>query len=291
MGPTASGKTAAAIALARHYNTEIISFDSRQFYNEMSVGTAKPSAEELSSAQHHFIGHKSVVDHYTAGLFARDADDKLAELFKKHGVVIAVGGSGLFLKAWTEGLDEMPQADEATRFELQTIFEREGISPLQRMLLERDEAYYRRVDLFNPRRLIRALEVSIAAGRPYSSFLQQTSKSRDYALVKIGLSPGRKELYERIDARVDLMMQHGLVEEAKRLLRYRDLKPLQTVGYSELFEFFDGTVSLESAVEKIKRHTRNYAKRQFTWFRKDKPDVWMESFDLRQAIATIHAKR
>jgi len=158
-------------------------------------------------------------------------------------------------------------------------------------LLERDEAYYRRVDLFNPRRLIRALEVSIAAGRPYSSFLQQTSKSRDYALVRIGLSPGRKELYERIDARVDLMMRRGLLEEAERLLPYRDLKPLQTVGYSELFEFFDGTVSLESAVEKIKRHTRNYAKRQFTWFRKDKPDVWMESFGLRQAIATVEAKR
>lgn len=289
VGPTASGKTDAAIQLANHYKTEIISFDSRQFYKEMSIGTAKPNHDELQAATHHFIGHLSVADHYTAGMFANDANELLKQLFEKHDVVVAVGGSGLFLKAWVDGLDEMPEIDKSIREQLQATFEQHGIERLQEMLKQHDERYSHQVDLQNPRRLIRALEVCISSGQPYSSFLNQSTKQRNYNLVTIGLLPQREQLYERIDNRVDVMMINGLVEEVKSLIPFKLLQPLHTVGYTELFQFFDGLVDFETAVNLIKQHTRNYAKRQITWFKKENPDVWMTSFELNEATRLIES--
>lgn len=287
VGPTASGKTTAAIEFARYYQTEIISFDSRQFYREMNIGTAKPTPFELSSAPHHFIGQLSVTENYTAGKYANDADALLQELFKHHDVVIAVGGSGLFLKAWTEGLDELPHANENIRTDLQSVFERNGVEALQRMLKERDPVYHAQVDLNNPRRLIRALEVCIASNKPYSSFLTQAAKPLNYRVTKIGLNPQRDDLYSRINARVDAMVGNGLVDEVKSLVGYRNLKPLHTVGYGELFEYFDGKIDLRTAIENIKQHTRNYAKRQLTWFKKDMSILWMERFELAQVLKAL----
>lgn len=253
----------------------------------MTIGTAKPTPEELQAAPHRFIGHLSVTDSYTAGTFAADADVALDALFETHDVVIAVGGSGLFLKAWTQGLDDIPKAGDDVRRMLQRLYDDEGIKSLQQRLEALDPIYFQTVDRQNPRRLIRALEVCVASGKPYSSFLSRPTKPLDYGLFKLGLAPERNELYRRIDARVDAMIKNGLVEEARALLSYRHLKPLQTVGYSELFDYFDGTLDLDTAIEKIKQHTRNYAKRQLTWFRKDQPNAWLKQFDLDETLKLL----
>ncbi len=267
-GPTASGKTKIAIKLAQHFKTEVISADSRQFYREMTIGTAKPSEQELQQAPHHFINSFSIHDAYTVGDFERDALALLNRLFKTHQMVVMTGGSGLFIRAVCEGLDEFPEVPGAIREKWQKAFEEKGLAYLQKQLEILDPAYFKKVDIYNSRRLIRALEVCDVSGKPYSFFLNENSKERDFTPIYIKLEWERALLYDRINQRVDQMMENGLQEEARNLYPFRKLKPLQTVGYQELFDFFEGNASLSEAVDLIKQNSRRYAKRQMTWFRK-----------------------
>lgn len=276
VGPTAIGKTAMAIKLARHFNTEIISSDSRQFYKEMSIGTAVPSEEELTSAPHHFIQHKSIFDPYSVGKFERNAIKKLKELFKKHDVVIMAGGSGLYVNAVIDGLDDFPTIDDSVREKLNVELKEHGIVSLQEKLKESDPKHYKNMDIENPQRLIRALEVCIGTGKPYSSFLKKKEIARDFTSIKIGLTADRDIIYDRINRRVDIMINDGLIDEAKSLYKYKDLNALQTVGYKELFSYFSGEGDLDFAISEIKKNTRRFAKRQLTWFKKDKNILWFE---------------
>ena len=274
VGPTAIGKTRMAIALATHFGTEILSCDSRQFFKELRIGTAVPSAEELMAAPHHFIQHKSIFESYSVGDFERDVIALLDKLFKKHDVVVMVGGSGLYAKAIIDGLDDFPEVDEVIRQELNEAYAQKGIEYLQELLKTLDEVQYNQMDVQNPQRLIRALEVCRASGKPYSSFLQRKEKQRDFTSVQIGLTADRTEVYERINKRVDMMLEEGLLIEAQDMMPYKHLNALQTVGYKELFSFFEGECSFEAAIEAIKMNTRRFAKRQFTWFQKDKRIKW-----------------
>jgi tRNA dimethylallyltransferase len=285
-GPTAVGKTAAAIKLARQLNTEIISADSRQFYREMSIGTAKPDAEELSQAKHHFIDSHSITENFTVGDFEKQALQLLDELFKTHDDVIMVGGSGLFIQAVTQGFDDLPTANPAIRERLNQLFAERGIEYLQDKLKTADPYYYQEVDLNNPQRLIRALEVFEATGKPFSSYRKAIRNRRPFETVKIALNLPREILYDRINQRVDLMVKRGLIEEVRALLPYRHLNALNTVGYSELFDYFDGKIDLDTAISLIKQNTRRFAKRQLTWFRKDKEIKWLMADDPK-LIATI----
>ncbi len=280
VGPTAIGKTSLAILLAKHFHTEIISADSRQFYREMGIGTAVPSEEELRSAPHHLIQHKSIFEPYSVGDFQREALNLLERLFDSHDILILVGGSGLYVDALVHGLDEFPKVDPGIREALGHRLRQEGLESLQRELLQRDPEYYHKVDLGNPHRLIRALEISIGTQRPYSSFLGQSKPERPFKALYIGLEAPRENLYQRIDARVDGMMESGLLGEAGKLYPHRQLNALQTVGYKELFEYLDGNCSLETAVSEIKKNSRRYAKRQLTWLRKNKNILWVE-YDTR----------
>lgn len=274
-GPTASGKTAAAIRLARHFNTVILSADSRQFYREMSIGTAKPDAEELAAAKHYFIDSHSIDQLFSVGDFEKEGLALLDELFKVHDLVILVGGSGLYIKALCEGFDDIPQADEGIREQLNKELTERGITPLQEELATVDPAYYNEVDIHNPQRIIRALEVYRSTGKPFSSYRKATANKRPFRCIKIALDLPREVLYSRINARVDIMVAQGLVEEVRSLLPYRHLNALNTVGYSELFDHFDGTTTLAAAIDLIKQNTRRFAKRQLTWFRKDKEIHWL----------------
>lgn len=270
LGPTAVGKTAAAITLARTLGTEIISADSRQFYREISIGTAKPTAEELAAVPHHFVGHLSINDTYTAGDFERDALRKLEQLFTTHQTVVAVGGSGLYVKALVDGLDDMPQANEPLRRELNLLYDTQGIAPLQQQLLELNPQLHAQTELLNPQRVMRAIEIALAM---QAGFVPNRKKyPRNFRVIKVVLQLPREVLYQRINQRVDAMMQEGLEAEARSMLPYRHTYALQTVGYTELFEYFDGQHDLPTAVTLIKQHTRNYAKRQLTWFKKEAPD-------------------
>lgn len=284
VGPTAIGKTRMAIALATHFGTEILSCDSRQFFKELRIGTAVPSAEELMAAPHHFIQHKSIFEAYSVGDFERDAIALLDKLFKKHDVVVMVGGSGLYAKAIIDGLDDFPEVDEVIRQELNEDYVQKGIGYLQELLKTLDEVQYNQMDVQNPQRLIRALEVCRASGKPYSSFLQRKEKQRDFTSVQIGLTADRTEVYERINKRVDMMLEEGLLIEAQDMMPYKHLNALQTVGYKELFSFFEGECSFEAAIEAIKMNTRRFAKRQFTWFQKDKRIKW---FDYRSSLEEV----
>ena len=284
VGPTAIGKTRMAIALATHFGTEILSCDSRQFFKELRIGTAVPSAEELAQVPHHFIQHKSIFEAYSVGDFERDAIALLDKLFKKHDVVVMVGGSGLYAKAIIDGLDDFPEVDEVIRQELNEAYAQKGIEYLQELLKTLDEVQYNQMDVQNPQRLIRALEVCRASGKPYSSFLQRKEKQRDFTSVQIGLTADRTEVYERINKRVDMMLEEGLLIEAQDMMPYRHLNALQTVGYKELFSFFEGECSFEAAIEAIKMNTRRFAKRQFTWFQKDKRIKW---FDYRSSLEEV----
>lgn len=284
VGPTAIGKTRMAIALATHFGTEILSCDSRQFFKELRIGTAVPSAEELAQVPHHFIQHKSIFESYSVGDFERDAIALLDKLFKKHDVVVMVGGSGLYAKAIIDGLDDFPEVDEVIRQELNEAYAQKGIGYLQELLKTLDEVQYNQMDVQNPQRLIRALEVCRASGKPYSSFLQRKEKQRDYTSVQIGLTADRTEVYERINKRVDMMLEEGLLIEAQDMMPYKHLNALQTVGYKELFSFFEGECSFEAAIEAIKMNTRRFAKRQFTWFQKDKRIKW---FDYRSSLEEV----
>lgn len=268
-GATASGKTGFAIRLAQHFQTEILSADSRQFYQEMSIGTAKPGPAELALVPHHFIGHLSIQTPYSVGDYARDALACLDELFQHHPILVLTGGSGLFIKAVCEGLDEFPDVPVNVWEQLQKDYEHKGLAFLQQELANTDPIYHREVDLQNPHRLLRALSVIRASGQSFSSFRQQSAAPRDFHPMYLQMDWPREQLYERINQRVDHMLQQGLVEEARSLYPHRHLKALQTVGYQELFDHFSGLISLDEAIELIKRNSRRYAKRQMTWFRRD----------------------
>lgn len=276
VGPTAIGKTSLAISVARHFNTEIISCDSRQFYKEMNIGTAVPSKKELSQVKHHFIQHIPVKQDYNVGQFEKDAIQKLDELFLKHSVVVMVGGSGLYVDAVLKGLDKFPKVDPDIRKKLKIQLKEIGIRPLQEQLKQLDPISYKSIDLENHQRLIRALEISIGTGKPFSSYLTQSHTKRNFKAIKIGLTAERPLIYDRINHRVDLMIKKGLLEEVKSLYNYQHLNALQTVGYKELFSYLDNEITLDFAMEEIKKNTRRFAKRQLTWFRKDQDITWFD---------------
>lgn len=286
-GPTAIGKTGLAVFLAKQLKTEIISFDSRQFYKEMKIGTAVPSEEELAEVPHHFIHNLSIHDEYTVGDFEQDALEKLDELFQKYDAVVMVGGSGLFEKAVTEGLDEFPEVDKTIRQNLIYEFDIYGIEALQKELFQVDPVYHQLVDIQNPVRIIRALEIYRGTGKPFSSFRKNNKVKRDFNVLKIGLELPRKEIYERINNRVDLMMEEGLLDEVKSLYKFKNLNSLQTVGYRELFDYLDETINLDFAVEEIKKNTRRYAKRQLTWYRKDERVNWFSPHEKEEILSYI----
>ncbi len=279
LGPTAIGKTALSIQIAQYFKSEIISCDSRQFYAEMNIGTAVPSKEELNLVPHHFIQNRSIFDEYNVGQFEKDAINKLDELFKKNNIVVMVGGSGLYVDAVLKGLDDFPEVDATIRKELKAKLERKGIASLKDQLKELDIETYQKIDLENHQRVIRALEICIGTGKKYSSFLTDKSSKRNFTPIKIGLTADREIIYDRINRRVDLMMQEGLLNEAKKLHPNKSLNALQTVGYKELFNYLDNKWSLDFAVSEIKKNTRRFAKRQGTWFRKDQEIKW---FDYQQ---------
>ena len=276
VGPTAIGKTSLAIDLSLHFGTEIISCDSRQFFKEMSIGTAVPSSEELAQVKHHFIQHKSIFDTYSVGDFERDAITLLKELFKQHNVVIMVGGSGLYADTVVYGLDDFPEVSPEIRNELNELYQKQGITYLQTRLKDLDPIQYTQIDVQNPQRMMRALEVCIASGKPYSSFLNKKETLRDFTNITIGLTAEREVVYNRINERVELMLENGLLIEAQTLFPHKKLNALQTVGYRELFNFFEGKTSLDFAIEEIKKNTRRFAKRQYTWFHKNKDINWFE---------------
>ncbi|MGO2102526.1 MAG: tRNA (adenosine(37)-N6)-dimethylallyltransferase MiaA [Psychroflexus halocasei] len=276
IGPTAIGKTSLAIQLAKHFDTEILSSDSRQFYKEMQIGTAVPSQEELSTAKHHFIQHKSIHDTYTVGDFEKEALATLEKLFKEKSVAIMVGGSGLYEKAVTKGLDHFPDVDQNILDTLNEANRKNGIEKLANKLIELDPDYAKNVDLENHQRVIRALSICLSSGKRFSDFLGQTENKRHFRNIIVGLDADRRIIYDRINQRVDIMLKNGLLEEAKSLEKYKTLNALNTVGYKELFEFMDGNVSLEKAIENIKTNTRRFAKRQLTWYRKDDRVNWFD---------------
>jgi len=272
IGPTAVGKTSISIKLAKLFETEIISADSRQFFNEMKIGTAPPSTQELIEVKHHFIAHLSVNDNYDVSKYEAEAICTINDLFEKHSSLILVGGSGLYINAILNGIDSLPDPDESTRAYLKNLYDSEGITSIRRLLKDLDSEYYSQVDLMNHVRIIRALEVCLTTGQKFSELRKNVFKERMFKPIIIGLNRDKEELYTMINKRVDIMMESGLLEEAKNLYQFKNLNALKTVGYKELFEYIDGNVSLEHAVEKIKTSSRRYAKRQLTWFRKT-PDI------------------
>jgi len=269
LGPTAIGKTSLSIKLAKHYNTQIISADSRQFYKELKIGAAPPSEKELSEVKHHFIHNLSVTEDYNVGRFEKDALKKTEKLFKKEEKIVMVGGSGLYIDAICKGFDKMPDIPEEIRSRVIDLYKNNGIDFLQSELKENDQTYFNEVDIQNPQRLMRALEVIYLTGNTFSNFRKKELKKRSFNIVKIGLKMDREDLYNRINKRVDIMIQDGLINEVKSLLKYREKNSLQTVGYKELFEYFDGKSSQEEAVNMIKQNTRRFAKRQISWFKRD----------------------
>ena len=283
-GPTASGKTSFSIKLAKALNTVILSADSRQFYKEMSIGTAAPTEDELSQAKHYFVHHISIDDKYDVADYERDAIQLLDELFKTHDTVVMTGGSGLFIDAVCNGIDAMPDVEPEIREKVEKLYHDEGLHGMQEVLQRLDPDYYAIVDQQNPRRLQRALEVCYQTGKPFSSFRSGNTVKRDFDIKKYAILWDRQQLIERIDKRVDMMMEQGLLNEAKALYPKRDLNALNTVGYKELFAYFDGSCSLKEAVEQIKIHTRQYAKRQMTWLRKDTSYQWVTTDDLEEVI-------
>jgi tRNA dimethylallyltransferase len=284
VGATAIGKTSLSIALAKHYKTEIISSDSRQFFKEMQIGTAVPSGEELNAVNHHFIQNKNILENYNVGDYERDAITKLNELFKYKSVVVMVGGSGLYVNAVMDGLDDFPDVDPKIRKELKEQLKEDGIEALQKILQKLDPISFHKIDIYNKQRLIRALEICIGTGKAYSSFLKNKKNKRDFIPIKIGISADREIIYNRINERVDIMMQNGLLKEVEKLYEHRALNALQTVGYKELFKYFDKEWDLEFAISEIKKNTRRFAKRQGTWFRKDADIKW---FDYKDPVQNI----
>jgi tRNA dimethylallyltransferase len=283
VGPTAIGKTALAIELARHFSTEVISADSRQFFKEMEIGTAKPSPEELAAVPHHFINSHSINTFFSTGDFETEVLSLTEKLFRQHDQLIMVGGSGLYINAVCDGLDSLPDIDLQIREKLNLQLADEGIATIRQQLATADPEYYAAVDQSNPQRMVRALEFYLSTGEKLSGYLTHRKKERPFNLIKIGLNTDRALLYQRINHRVDLMMDAGLLEEVKTLEPFKDLNALKTVGYAELFSFLEGSITLDEAVEKIKQNTRRFAKRQLTWFRRDEQITWFEP-DQRTAI-------
>ncbi|WP_312420588.1 tRNA (adenosine(37)-N6)-dimethylallyltransferase MiaA [Epilithonimonas sp.] len=288
VGTTGIGKTRLAIDLANHLDTEIISCDSRQFYKEMKIGTAMPTDEELAEAKHHFVGNLSVNDYYSIGLFEEEALQKLDEIFARKDVAIMVGGSGMYEKAVVEGMNDLPVADEENQQKLISIFENEGVEVLQKMLEELDPDYFSVVDKDNPRRLFRAIDIIWQTNKTYTENLSTPKNKRNFETIRIGIDAPREIIYERINLRVDKMMENGLLEEARGLIADRDKVALQTVGYSELFRYFDGEWDLDFAIEEIKKNSRRYAKRQITWNRKLENVNWV-NYDnsLQEALSLL----
>ena len=286
-GPTGVGKTAFATGLAERLGCDIISCDSRQFYREMKIGTAAPGEEELARAKHHFVGFLSVTEYYSISLFERDVLALLPSLFPSNPVVIMTGGSMLYMDAVCRGMDDIPDTDPAVRQKYLEMYHNEGIEGLRIALKLLDPVSYSRIDLHNPRRILRALEITESSGRPYSSFLTAPVRQRDFRIIKAGLTRERSELYRRIDMRVDRMMEEGLEQEAASLIRYRGLNALNTVGYREMFRWFDGEVSREEAVMLIRRNTRRYARKQLTWWNRDNQINWFDASESEKIISWI----
>ncbi len=294
IGPTAIGKTALSIKLAQHFNCDIISCDSRQFFKEMEIGTAVPSKEELEAAKHHFIQNKSIFEKYSVGDFETEALQKLDELFKTNNIQVMVGGSGLYVNAVLEGFDEFPDIDASVREKINKKYDELGIDFLQTELKKLDAEYYQKLEkenpqtLVNPQRMKRFVEVCLGTGKPYSSFLAKRSVKRNFLPIIIGLQADREIMYDRINQRVDIMVKNGLLEEVKKLYPHKELNALQTVGYRELFDYFDNKTSLEFAIEEIKKNTRRFAKRQITWFKRTENVHWFDyKTDVSEIISTI----
>ncbi len=290
-GPTASGKTTAAATIAWHYGTEVISADSRQFYHAMRIGTARPGEDELLGVRHHFLGHLEIEQIWSAGQFAREAEPVLQGALDRSGIVALVGGSGLYLDALTKGLDPLPTSDLRLRERLQHRLEQHGIGGMLKELEQHDPITFQRIDHNNPHRVVRALEVCLITGKPYSAQRTTPTNREDLRIVRIAMDVKREALYQRIDARVDRMIADGLVDEARSLLPHRELNALRTVGYRELFEHFDGRCTLDEAIALIKQHTRNYAKRQMTWLRRDGDWQWIRPEDHTAMVSAIDAAR
>ncbi len=284
VGPTAIGKTELAIQLAQFYNSEIISADSRQFFKEMNIGTAKPSLQELAEAPHHFINSHSIQTLFSTGDFEVEGLKLIDQLFKKHETLIMVGGSGLYIDAICKGLDDLPEIDLEIRNQLNEKLANEGIEAIKTQLQKLDPDYFEKVDQFNPQRMIRGLEVVLSSGKKLSSFLTSSKKERPFKIIKIGLNTDRNLLYQRINKRVDVMMESGLLNEVQQLVPFKQYNALNTVGYSELFDYLEGKTDLASAVALIKQNTRRFAKRQLTWFRRDDSTRWFEPAQTTQVL-------
>jgi len=281
-GPTAVGKSHIAVELAKHLETEIISCDSRQIYKELSIGTAVSDISDLAGIRHHFLQNKSIHRYYNASMFENEVLELLDDLFTTKNVVIMAGGSGMYIDAVCKGIDDLPSVDDEIRNQLQNQYQNEGIESLRTMLKKLDPEYYKTVDLKNTKRILKALEVSLMTGKAYSSLLTNPKKERSFEMIKIGLNIQRAVLYERINTRVDRMMQQGLVDEAKRYFEFRNLNALNTVGYKEIFMYLEGTMTLDEAIDLIKRNTRKYARRQLTWFRKYNDMKWFDPPDMAE---------
>ena len=281
-GPTAVGKTDVGIQLAKEFNSEILSADSRQFYNELSIGTAKPDLQQLRAVKHHFVGQLSIHDYFNVSRFEYEALKLLKVVFEKHNLVFLVGGSGLYIDAVCNGIDDFPDPEPELRNYLKGIYQDEGLQKLQEMLLQFDPEYYASVDVLNPNRLLRALEVCHTTGKKFSEQRLNNTKKRDFQIIRIGLNLPRVQLFANIAFRVDQMLQKGLVDEVTGLLPYRHLNALNTVGYKEIFEFLDSKITLNQAVENIKTNTRRYAKRQLTWFNRSKEYTWFEPSQINE---------
>lgn len=289
-GPTGIGKTEVSIKVARHFNTEIVSADSRQIFKELNIGTAVPSKEELAAVPHHFIQSHSVEESYNASRYETEALKLIDELFKKSDILLLVGGSMLYIDAICKGIDIMPDADQEIRASLKKQLAQEGLKSLRLQLKKLDPEYYKKVDLKNPNRIIHALEISIQTGKPYSSFRSNTAKKRPFKIVKIALNCDRQVLHKRINLRVDKMMEAGLEKEARSVYHKKHMNSLNTVGYQELFAYFDGDISREKAIELIKRNSRRYARKQITWFRRDETVKWFEPNESDKIIEWLESQ-
>lgn len=287
LGPTASGKTSLGLKIAKELNTEIISSDSRQFYKELKIGSAPPSKIELETIKHHFVQHLSVRDNYSIGQFEKDAIKKITFLFKKHDIILMIGGSGLYMDVVCDGIDSIPKTPKNIRDSINLKFEKKGVEWLNREVKRIDPLFYNNVDKHNTQRLKRCIEVFETTGKQISSYYNKARKKRNFEIIKIGISTDREKLYKKINERVDLMIKNGLIKEAKSLLKYRDQNALNTVGYKELFNYFDKNYSKEFAINEIKKNTRRFAKRQITWFRKDKKIKWFVRNELNQIFDFI----
>lgn len=289
VGPTAIGKTNLAIQLAEQYSTEVISADSRQFYEELNIGTAKPSNEDLNKVKHHLINNKSIKENYSIGEFEKDAIEKITNVHKKSNIAILVGGSGLYIDVINYGLDKMPKNDDKIRAFLNNEFKLKGLSFIQNQLKEKDLISYNNIDLNNHRRIIRALEVSISSGKPYSSYLNKKKIKRNFKTIEIGLKDTRELIYERINNRVDTMVKDGLIQEVKELVKYKNLNSLNTIGYKEIFNYLDNTTNLKDTINKIKKNTRRFSKRQMTWFKSNKNITWFKvDYKIEEIIRYIN---